>query len=410
MSATAVPTLASLEQLRRIHADARPLVRHTPTFSLRSLAERCGGDVVIKAENLQRTGSFKLRGALSKLATLGDGTPGVVAGSAGNHAQALAYAARARGIPCLVHMPSAAAISKVAAVEAFGAQVVQGGDSVDECVERARAHADEHGWAFVHPFDDEDIVRGQAGLGLELLDDIPDLAHVIVPIGGGGLASGVALATKLARPGVRITGVQAAACAPFEASLRERRPVPVSAAATIADGIAIKRPGNLTLGLIEEWVDAIVTVDDDDIAEAMVLLLERGKLLVEGAGAAATAALLSGAVTPAPQGATAVIVSGGNVDAKVLADLIARRETRVGRRVRLRTRVPDRPGGLAGLLESVAAGGANVIELAHVRDDATLPLAQTGVELLVELRGSEHAEALAIRLEAAGYVPQTNGG
>jgi threonine dehydratase len=306
-------------------------------------------------------------------------------------------------------MPAGAAISKVAAVEAFGAQVLQGGDSVDECVDRARAYADEHGWAFVHPFDDEDIVRGQAGLGLELLDDIPNLAQVIVPIGGGGLASGVGLAVKLARPDVRITGVQAAACAAFESSLRERRPVPVSAAATIADGIAIKRPGTLTLGLVDRWVDEVVTVDDDDIAEAMVLLLERGKLLAEGAGAAATAALLSGAVTPAPQGSTAVIVSGGNVDAKVLADLIARRETRVGRRVRLRTRVPDRPGGLAGLLETVADVGANVIELAHVRDDATLPLAQRGVELLVELRGDEHADALAKQLEAAGYVARTAG-
>src|SRR5919199_5345850 len=253
--------LASLDELRRIHANARAIVRHTPVFSLRSITERCGGDVVIKAENLQRTGSFKLRGALSKLATLDDGTPGVVAGSAGNHAQALAYAARARGIPSLVHMPPAAAISKVAAVQAFGAHVVQGGDSVDECVDRARAHADEHGWAFVHPFDDEDIVRGQAGLGLELLDDIPDLAHVVVPIGGGGLASGVALAVKLARPDVRITGVQAAACAPFLSSLRERRPVPVAAAPTIADGIAIKRPGNLTLDLIERCVDDVVTVD-----------------------------------------------------------------------------------------------------------------------------------------------------
>jgi threonine dehydratase len=365
--------------------------------------------VVVKAENLQRTGSFKLRGALAKLATLDDDTPGVVAGSAGNHAQALAYAARARGIPCLVHMPAAAPTSKIAAVEEYGARIVQGGDSVDECVDRARTHADEHGWSFVHPFDDEQIVRGQAGVGLELLDDIPDLAHVVVPIGGGGLAGGVALAVKLARPDVRVTGVQAAACAPFLSSLRERRPVPVAAAPTIADGIAIKRPGALTLGLIEHWVDEVVAVDDDAIAEAMVFLLERGKLLAEGAGAAATAALLSGAVAPASDGVTVVVVSGGNVDAKVLADLIARRETRVGRRIRLRTRVPDRPGGLAGLLDTIAAAGANVVELSHVRDDATLPLAQTGVELLVELRGDEHADALATQLAAAGYPSRTAG-
>jgi threonine dehydratase len=227
---------------------------------------------------------------------------------------------------------------------------------------------------------------------------------VIVPIGGGGLASGVALAIKHTRPEVRITGVQAAGCAAFPASLRGHEPIAVSAAATIADGIAIKRPGEITLGLIERYLDDVVTVQDDDIAEAMVLLLERGKLLAEGAGAASTAALLTGAAKPAARGATVAIVSGGNVDAKVLADLICRRETRVGRRTRLRTRVPDRPGGLAGLVDTVAAAGANVIELSHVRDDPTLPLAETGIELLLELRGDDHADTLAERLHDAGYL------
>ena len=395
--------LASLEELRRIHAAAGSLVRHTPVFSLRSIRERCGGDVMVKAENLQRTGSFKLRGALAKLATLDEHTRGVVAGSAGNHAQALAYAARARGIPCTVHMPAGAAISKIAAVRAFGARVEQGGASVDDCVERARADADEHGWVFVHPFDDADVVSGQAGVGLELLEDVPDLAHVIVPIGGGGLAGGVAMAIKLARPEVRITGVQAAACAPFLDSLREQRPIPVRGAATIADGIAIKRPGELTLGLIERWVDDVVTVDDEAIAEAMVVLLERGKLLVEGAGAVTAAALLTHVATPASRGATVAVASGGNVDAGVLARVITRRETHVGRLVRLHTRVPDRPGGLAGLLDTVAAAGGNVVELSHVRADASLPLAETGVELVLELRGDEHADALTDLLDAAGY-------
>ncbi|HET6868238.1 MAG TPA: threonine ammonia-lyase [Solirubrobacteraceae bacterium] len=395
--------LESLDELRRVHDAASAIVRRTPVFTVNSLADRCGGQIMLKAECLQRTGSFKLRGALAKLATLDDDTRGVVAGSAGNHAQALAYAARTRDIPCTVHMPAAAAISKVAAVNAFGARVEQAGESVDACVERARADADEHGWVFVHPFDDLDIVRGQAGIGLELVDDIPDLAHVIVPIGGGGLASGMALAIKLRRPDVRITGVQAAACAAYPASLREHHPLPVASEPTIADGIAIKRPGDLTLGLIERYLDDLVTVEDDDIAEAMVLLLERGKLLAEGAGAASTAALLTGAVKPASRGVTVAIVSGGNVDANVLARLITRRETRVGRRLRLHTRVPDRPGGLAGLLQTVAAAEANVIELSHARDDADLPLAQTGVELLLELRGGQHADALVTRLSTAGY-------
>ena len=408
MAAT-TDTLPSLEELRRVHADAATIVRRTPVFTLNSLTERCGGQIMIKAESLQRTGSFKLRGTLAKLALLDTHARGVVAGSAGNHGQALAYAARARGIPCTVHMPAAAAISKIAAVQAYGAHVKQAGESVDECVERARADAHEHEWVFVHPFDDLDVVRGQAGVGIELLDDIPDLAHVIVPIGGGGLASGVALAIKLARPEVRITGVQAAACAAYPASLREHQPIPVTAEPTIADGIAIKRPGELTLGLIERYLDDLVTVEDDDIAEAMVLLLERGKVLAEGAGAASSAALLTGAVTPAPRGVTVAIVSGGNLDANLLARLITRRETRVGRRLRLYTRVPDRPGGLARLLQTVAAAGANVIELSHARDDANLPLAQTGVELLLELRSEEHANALATRLNAAGYpsrIPQ----
>jgi threonine dehydratase len=399
-----IDRLTSPEDLRRLHAAADTIVRRTPVFSVKSIGDRCGGEIMVKAESLQRTGSFKLRGALAKLAPLDERTRGVVAGSAGNHAQALAYAARVRGIPCTVHMPAGAAISKVAAVRAFGADVVQGGDSVDDCVERARAQADENQWVFVHPFDDEEIVRGQSGVGIELLDDVPNLAHVVVPIGGGGLASGVALAIKRTRPEVRITGVQAAACAAFPASLREHEPIAVSAAATIADGIAIKRPGEITLGLIERYLDDVVTVQDDDIAEAMVLLLERGKLLAEGAGAASTAALLTGAAKPAARGATVAIVSGGNVDAKVLADLICRRETRVGRRTRLRTRVPDRPGGLAGLVDTVAAAGANVIELSHVRDDPTLPLAETGVELLLELRGDDHADTLAERLHDAGYL------
>jgi threonine dehydratase len=394
-------SVASPDELRRIHAAAATVVRRTPVFSLRCVSELCGGEVAVKAENLQRTGSFKLRGALSKLAVLGADTRGVVAGSAGNHAQALAYAARARGVPCKVYMPAAAAISKVAAVRAYGADVEQAGDSVDECVELARSHAEEHEWVFVHPYDDEDIVRGQAGLGLELLEDVPDLAHVIVPVGGGGLIAGVAMAIKLARPEVRITGVQAAACAPLVAALGGVEGARVGA--TIADGIAIKRPGRLTTGLIDQWVDDLAVVGEDDIAEAMVMLLERGKLMAEGAGAVATAALLSGAVAPAERGVTVAVVSGGNVDAKVVAEVIARHETRVGRRLRLRTRVIDRPGGLAGLLEAVAAAGANVIELAHVRDDASLPLAQTGVELLLELRGRDHADALAQRLGAAGY-------
>ena len=237
------------------------VTRHTPVLPSATLSERCGGDVLLKAESLQRTGSFKIRGALSKLHALGDGCArGVVCGSAGNHAQALALAAQARGVPCEVFMPDGAPIAKVEATAALGARVVIGGATVDDCLVAAHARAQESGMAFVHPFDDPDVVAGQGTLGLELLADLPELATVVVPVGGGGLASGVAIAVKSERPDVRVVGVQVETVAAFPASLKARKPVAVSAGLTIADGIAVKRPGELTLGLIERWLDDLVVV------------------------------------------------------------------------------------------------------------------------------------------------------
>src|SRR4051794_38499924 len=291
----APPGWLGVDAVRDARERTRDLVRHTPVLTSRSLSEECGGTVLLKAENLQRTGSFKLRGALSKVDRLPAGT-GVVAGSAGNHAQSLAYAARARGLGCEVFMPAEASLSKVAAVRGFGGAVSLGGASVDECVARARERAEETGAVFVHPFDDAEIVAGQGTLGLELLDDVPDLATIVVPVGGGGLIAGVAGVIRAARPEVRIVGVQARACSAYPASLAQHRPVEVAAAPTIADGIAIKRPGGLTLPLVEAWVDEFVAVDEDDVADAMVVLLERAKLVVEGAGAVGIAALLTRAV------------------------------------------------------------------------------------------------------------------
>jgi threonine dehydratase len=315
----------------------------------------------------------------------------------------VAYAARANGLGCEVYMPIGAAVSKIAAVKAFGAVVHQKADSVDECVALAREHAERSTLAFVHPFDDEDIVAGQAGLGLELAEDVPDLSAVVIPIGGGGLASGTALAIRARRPGTRIIGVQAAACAPYKASLEAGHPVEAGPAATIADGIAIKRPGELTLRLLSELLDDLVTVEETAIAEAMVHLLERAKLVVEGAGAASVAALLTGVATPAENGTTVAVLSGGNVDAGLLAALAARHETEVGRRIRLVTRVPDTPGGLAGLLTLIAAGGVNVLEVDHVRDGVPLGVRQTGVELTLETRGREHGHELLADMRAHGY-------
>ncbi len=378
------------------------LARHTPLLSSRSLSERCGGRVVLKAENLQRTGSFKLRGAVHKISRLDDAS-GVVAGSAGNHGQSVAYAARARGIPCEVFMPREAAVAKVAAVEAFGGVVHLGGDSVDGCVAAALNRAAESGAGFVHPFDDPDVILGQATLGLELLEDVPDLAAVVVPVGGGGLISGVAGVVKAARPDVRVTGVQVDACAPFPESLQRVAPITFRPRATIADGIAIKRPGEITLPLVRRWVDAMVVVSEEDIADAMVWLLERSKLVVEGGGAAGVAAVISGQVAPAPTGATVIVLSGGNVDPGLLAAIAHRHETLAGRRLRLFTRISDRPGGLATLLTLIAEAGGNIVQADHVREAIPLHVRETGVEIALETRGREHGNAIVAALESAGY-------
>ncbi len=387
------------DAVRRVVAT---LARETPLLTSRSLSDGCGGRVLLKAENLQRTGSFKLRGAVHKTSLLRH-APAVVAGSAGNHGQSLAYAARAREIPCTVFMPSDASVAKVAAVQAFGGTVRLGGDSVDECVGFARTEAAETGAVFVHPFDDPDIVLGQATLGLELLDAVPDVAAIIVPVGGGGLISGVAGVVKSARPGVQVIGVQVAACASFPASLTAASPVAFSARATIADGIAVKRPGELTLALVQRWVDELVLVEEDDVADAMVWLLERSKLVVEGGGAVGVAALLGGRLSPAAEGSTVIVLSGGNVDAGLLAAIANRGETTAGRRLRLFTRISDRPGGLAALLTEIAAAGGNVVHTDHVREAVPLHVRETGVEIALETRGTEHGAQLVAALETAGY-------
>ncbi len=381
------------------------VARVTPVLPAPVLTEHLGAPVVLKAENLQRTGSFKVRGATNRVTLLGDAcSSGVVTGSAGNHAQALADAARARGVRCEVVMPTEAPIAKVEGALALGAEVVPGGATVDDCVTIALERARETGMAFVHPFDDPDVVAGQGTLGLELLEQVPDLAKVVIPLGGGGLASGTALAVKAARPDVEVVGVQAATCAPWPGSLRAGRAVAVDAGLTIADGIAVKRPGGVTLALVRRWVDDVVTVAEDDVAEAMVGLVEQAKLVVEGAGAVGVAALLAGATAPAVSGTTVVVLSGGNVDPGLLAAVARRHESEVGRRLVLLTRLGDRPGALARLLTLVGEEGANVVELAHVREGlADLHVRETAVELVLETRGRAHARAVFAAMTAAGY-------
>ena len=394
------------DDIRRAARIIAGVVRETPVLSSRTLSERSGGTVALKAENLQRTGSFKLRGALSKLTALGDAcAAGVVCGSAGNHAQAVAYAARARGVPCFVFMPEAAPIAKVEAARALGANVQMIGSTVDEALEAAyeRVAASDQ-MAFVHPFEDPDVIAGQGTIGLELLQQVPDLSRVIVPVGGGGLISGVAIALKSERPSIEIVGVQAASCAPVRGSLAAGKPVPVRSALTIADGIAVKRPGELTLSLIDRWVDDVVAVEEDEVAEAMVFLIERAKLVVEGAGAVGAAALLSGRLSGSPPpGTTIVILSGGNVDAGLLAEVARRHESQAGRRLVLLAALPDRPGSLARLLALVGELRANLLDVEHIREGFDLHVRETAVQLVLETRGQVHADRVTEAVRAAGY-------
>jgi threonine dehydratase len=398
----------SAARIEAARAEVALVARRTPMLSTRTISERAGGTVSLKAENLQRTGSFKVRGASAKLAALGEAgcANGVVAASAGNHAQGLAAAAAARGVRCEVFVPADAPIAKAEAARGQGAIVHVGGASLDECLAAAQDRAREGGLAFVHPFDDPDIVAGQGSLGLELLEDVPDLARVVVPVGGGGLAAGIAIAVKSARPEVEVIGVQVAACAPYPASLEAGRPVPAQSALTIADGIAVKRPGDLTLALLGEWLDGMAVVDDEDAAEAMFVLMERCKLVVEGAGAVGVAALLGGQVTAAPRGTTVAVLSGGNVDPGLLLSIARRHETLAGRRLVVLTRVPDRPGALALLLTCVAEAGGNVVDVSHVREGFDLHVRETAVELVLETRGREHADRVLEAMRAHGYPAQ----
>jgi threonine dehydratase len=384
------------------------VVRETPVLSSRTLTERTGVRAALKAENLQRTGSFKLRGAVAKIASLGDAcAAGIVTASAGNHAQAVAYAARERGVACEVYMPATVPIAKAEATTALGARVKLDGETVDEALLAALERARQGGLAFVHPFDDPVVVAGQGTLGLELVEQVPGLTRVLVPVGGGGLISGVAIAVKSLRPEVEVIGVQVEACAPFAASLAAGQPVAVASALTIADGIAVKRPGRLTLELIQRWVDGLVVVSEEEVAEAMVFLLERAKLVVEGAGAVGVAALLSGRVGrvgPDAEGATAVVLSGGNVDPGLLASIARRHESQAGRRYVLLATLPDRPGSLALLLALVGELGANLLDVEHIREGFDLHVRETAVQLVLETRGPEHAAQVRRAVREAGYA------
>lgn len=393
-----------LEEIEHARHAVDAVVARTPVFTSRVLSERTGATVSMKAENLQRTGSFKVRGVAAKLASLGDAAKaGIVAASAGNHAQAVAFGSRQAGIACHVFMPRDAAVAKVNATESYGATIELGGDSVDDCLAMAGERADATGEILIHPFDDLAVIAGQGTVGLELAEQIQDLSLVVVPLGGGGLASGTAIALRACRPTARIVAVQAAVCAPFAAALGVGRPVAEGAPSSLADGIAVKRPGAITLPIVQALVDDVVTVEEDDIAEAMVLLLERAKLVVEGAGAVGVAALLSGVVEAPPRGTTAILLTGGNVDTNLLAIAIRRHETNAGRRLVVFARISDRPGHLARLLTVIGEAGGNLIEVGHLREGYNLHVRETGVQLVIETRGREHARGVLDAVHDAGY-------
>lgn len=388
--------------LNAIHAArevGREVVEHTPVTPSAYLSQQFGGQIILKAENLQRTGAFKIRGAINKLHRLGElKKQGVVAGSAGNHAAGLAFAAQHFGVKCEIFIPRGASLSKIAACKSYGGIVIDGGESVDTAVAMAKSRALETGMAFCHPYDDVDVVAGQGTLGLELLEDIENLAQVIIPLGGGGLLSGTALAIKQQRPEVKIVGVQISSCAPYIYGN-----APTGAVPTLADGIAVKQPGEITRPLIENWVDELVDVDEDGVADAMMILLERAKMYVEGGGAVGVSALLASRVKPAKTGATCIVLSGGNVDMGLIPNLIRRHETKAGRRALLFARVSDQPGALAEFLTVVAKSGANIIEVSHVREGLNLRVRETGIQVVLEVRGPDHTAEIISIVKTAGF-------
>ncbi|WP_233492325.1 threonine ammonia-lyase [Blastococcus sp. TF02A-30] len=384
------------------------VVRRTPLHHSRGLADRVGGPVWLKCENLQRTGSFKIRGAYTRIARLTDEerARGVVAASAGNHAQGVALAARLLGAEATVYMPETAPLPKVAATRAYGARIEMLGQSLAEPLLAAAAHAERTGSVFIHPFDHPDVIAGQGTVGLELLEQCPDVATVLVCAGGGGLVSGVAAAVKDRRPDVRVVAVQAATAAALPGSLAAGRPVPVPSMATMADGIAVPMPGDLTFAHVRGLVDEVRTVTEEDLSRALLFCLERSKLVVEPAGVAAVAAVLADPAAFAPP--VVAVVSGGNIDPVLLLKVVQHGMAAAGRYLSLRLRVPDRPGSLAAVLTELAAVGANVLEVEHERTTTRLDLGEVEVFVVLETRGPEHAGEVVGVLQRAGYEVTQN--
>jgi threonine dehydratase len=398
------PQTITLDDVRGAHKMLSGVARITTMEGSRHLSSLVGAPVHLKCENLQRTGSFKIRGAYVRIAGLGpEGrAAGVVAASAGNHAQGVALGAALLGVRSTVFMPVGAPLPKVAATREYGAQVRLHGAVVDETLRAAQEYAEQTGAVFIHPFDHPDVVAGQGTVGLEILEQCPEVRTVVVGIGGGGLAAGIAVAVKSLRPDVRIVGVQAAGAAAYPPSLAVGRPVALGSVATMADGIMVGRPGDIPFALVRDLVDDVVTVTEDQLAKALLLCLERAKLVVEPAGASPVAALL--ADPAAYEGPVVAVLSGGNVDPLLMQRILRHGMSAAGRYLSLRLRLTDRPGALATLLGVLSVVDANVLDVSHVRTDPRLQLAEAEVEVHLETKGPEHCAAVGAALEDAGYA------
>ncbi len=382
----------------------QPIVRRTPLLESSALTAMIGGPVYVKCENLQRGGSFKVRGAYLRIARLSeaDRARGVVAASAGNHAQGVALAATALGARATVVMPAAAPLPKVAATRSYGADVVLHSASVEDALARARQLAEETGSIFIHPFDHPDVIAGQGTVGLEIAEQCPQVRTIVLPVGGGGLAAGVAVAASDRLPGARLIGVQAEAIAPMRSSIAAGHPVTVTSAATMADGIAVARPGELTVPILAATQVQIVTVTEENLSRGLLLCLERAKQVVEPAGAAGVAAILEHAALFEPP--VVVVLSGGNIDPLLLSKVLRHGLSAAGRFLAFRCKLPDRPGALATLLMELAALGANVLDVVHERVTADLRVDEAEVSLHLETRGPEHTDSVISQLRKAGYT------
>lgn len=393
-----------LDDVRGARKMLSGVARMTPMEGSRHLSALVGSPVHLKCENLQRTGSFKLRGAYVRISGLRpeERAAGVVAASAGNHAQGVALASSLLGVRSTVFMPVGAPLPKVAATREYGADVRLVGQVVDETLERAQEFARETGAVFIHPFDHPDIVAGQGTLGLEILEQCPEVRTILVGMGGGGLAAGVAVAVKALRPDVKVIGVQAEGAAAYPPSLAAGRPVSIPTPVTMADGIKVGRPGEVPFKIVGDLVDEVRTVSEDALSSALLLCLERAKLVVEPAGASTVAALLSD--PRSFDGPVVALLSGGNVDPLLMQRILRHGMAAAGRYLSLRLRLTDRPGALAALLGALSVADANVLDVSHVRTDPRLGLTEAEVELQLETKGPEHCDEVAAALRAAGYT------